>query len=188
GLHDKPRSVGQSRMQISSRSQMFQDFNLATQLAVRAQVAALPPRIRGLAAAREAQGHAIAADYDSAMRALDRASTLLSGATLDVDQPVIGTGNLTDPTEMTRGWCLYDLGRPSDAARIIDQQLPLIRNGAMSAHTRYGVRCALAYAAAGDIELNPAESIERHFARLRSSAEYENAGRMVGLARHMPHR
>jgi hypothetical protein len=44
------------------------------QLARRAQAGTLPPRIRGLAAAREAQGHAIAADYDSTMRALDRAS------------------------------------------------------------------------------------------------------------------
>lgn len=128
------------------------DAAQTTQLAVRAQVAALPLRIRGLAAAREAQGHAIAADYDSAMRALDRASTLLSGATREVDQPVIGTGSVADPAEMTRGWCLYDLGRPRDAAQILNQQLPLIRVGAMSAHARYGLRCALAYAAAGDVD------------------------------------
>jgi transcriptional regulator with XRE-family HTH domain len=128
------------------------DAAQTTQLAVRAQAATLPPRIRGLAAAREAQGHAIAADYSSAMRALDRASALLSEATLEADHPIIGTGNLTDQAEMTRGWCLYDLGRPRDAARIIDRQLTTIPEGAVSAHARYGVRCSLAYAAAGDID------------------------------------
>jgi tetratricopeptide (TPR) repeat protein len=128
------------------------DAAQTTQLAVRAQVTALPPRIRGLAAVREAQGHAIAADYDSAMRALDRADILLSAANRDSDQPVIGTGNVTDPAEMTRGWCLYDLGRPRDAARIIDRQLAALPRNAMRARARYGVRCALAYAAAGDID------------------------------------
>jgi transcriptional regulator with XRE-family HTH domain len=128
------------------------DAAQTTQLAVRAQATARPPRIRGLAAAREAQGHAIAAEYDSAMRALDRASPLLSAASSDTDQPVIGTGNLADPAEMIRGWCLYDLGRTRDAARIIDRQLAAIPQGATRAQARYGARRALAYAAAGDID------------------------------------
>jgi transcriptional regulator with XRE-family HTH domain len=123
-----------------------------TQLAARAQESALTPRIRGLAAAREAQGHAIAADYNSAMRALDRASTLLKAANLDADQFVVGTRNVTDPAEMTKGWCLYDLGRPRDAARIIDQQLTAIPAEATRARARYGARRALAHAAAGDID------------------------------------
>jgi transcriptional regulator with XRE-family HTH domain len=128
------------------------DAEQTIQLAVRAQAATLQPRIRGLAAAREAQGHAIASDYDSAMRAVDRASALLSVAALNADQPVIGTGNLADPAEMTRGWCLYDLGRPREAARIIDRQLTSISAEASNVQARYGVRCALAYAAAGDID------------------------------------
>jgi len=128
------------------------DAAQTTQLAERAQASTLPPRIRGLAAAREAQGHAIAADYDSAMRALDRASALLSATTLDAGQPVIGTANLVDPAEMIKGWCLYDLGRPRDAARIIDRQLATIPEGATRAQARYGVRRALAYATAGDID------------------------------------
>lgn len=89
------------------------------QLASRAQASSLPPRIRGLAATREAQGEAIGGDYDSAMRALDRAGPLLSMEDADTEQPVIGTRNVADPAEMIRGWCLYDLGRPADAARII---------------------------------------------------------------------
>jgi hypothetical protein len=132
---------------------MYQgDATLTTQLAVRAQSTSLPPRIRGLAAAREAQGHALAADYDSAMRALDRASTLLSAANLDTDQPVIGTGNVADPAQMTKCWCLYDLGRPREAARIIDEQLATMSRTATRAQARYGARRALAYATAGDID------------------------------------
>ena len=53
---------------------------------------------------------------------------------------------------MIRGWCLYDLGRPRDAARIIDRQLATIPEGATRAQARYGVRRALTYAAAGDID------------------------------------
>ena len=128
------------------------DAAQTTQLAERAQASTLPPRIRGLAAAREAQGHAIAADYDSTMRALDRAGALLGAATPDAGQPVIGTANLDDPAEMIRGWCLYDLGRPRDAAQVIDRQLATIPEGATRAQARYGVRRALAYAAAGDID------------------------------------
>jgi transcriptional regulator with XRE-family HTH domain len=128
------------------------DAAQTTQLAANAQSAALPPRIRGLAAAREAQGHAIAADYNAAMRALDRASVLLSAARSDDEQPVIGTGNVADPAEMTRGWCLYDLGRPREAARVIDQELAAIPEGAARARARYGTRRALAYAAAGDLD------------------------------------
>jgi transcriptional regulator with XRE-family HTH domain len=128
------------------------DATQTTQLAKLAQASSLPPRIRGLAAAREAQGHAIGADYNSAMRALDRASALLGAAAQDAGQPDIGTANLVDPAEMIRGWCLYDLGRPRDAARVIDQQLPTIPDGATRSRARYGVRRALAYATAGDID------------------------------------
>lgn len=128
------------------------DAAQTTQLAVHAQAGALPSRIRGLAAAREAQGHAIAADYGSAMRALDRASAQLRAASLDADHPVIGTRNLADPAEMIRGWCLYDLGHPRAAAQIIDRQLAATPEGATRAQARYGARRALAYAAAGDID------------------------------------
>jgi tetratricopeptide (TPR) repeat protein len=86
------------------------------------------------------------------MRALDRASALLSAANSDTGQPVIGTGNLADLAEMIRGWCLYDLGRPRDAAQILDRQLAAIPQGATRAQARYSARRALAYAAAGDID------------------------------------
>jgi tetratricopeptide (TPR) repeat protein len=128
------------------------DAEQTIQLAVRAQAATLPSRIRGLAAAREAQGHAIAAEYDLAMRALDRTSALLSAANSDTDQPVVGTSNLANLAEMIRGWCLYDLGRARDAAQIIDRQLAAVPQGATRAQARYSARRALAYAVAGDID------------------------------------
>lgn len=128
------------------------DARQTVEFADRAQGRRLPSRIRGLAAGREAQGHAIAADYDSAMRALDRAGTLLNAAAADTGQPVIGTANVADPAQMIRGWCLYDLGRPGDAARIITRQLSAIPAHATRARTRYAVRRALCHATAGDID------------------------------------
>ncbi|MEV0587190.1 helix-turn-helix transcriptional regulator [Nonomuraea sp. NPDC050310] len=122
-------------------------------LARQAQSSKLPPRIRGLAAQREAQGHALAGDYDSCMRSLDRARALLS---MPVSQsggpPVIGTTNLPDPVGMITGWCLYDLGRPREAAEAISGQLTLVAPHALRTHVRYGMRCALAHAMAGELE------------------------------------
>ncbi|MET7906628.1 DNA-binding protein [Streptomyces sp. NPDC005355] len=121
-------------------------------LAQQAQDSGLPPRIRGLAAQREAQGHAIAGDRDACLSALDRARQLLARHTPDSDAPVIGTMHLPDPVGMITGWCLYDLGRPGEAAEALDQQLSQVPPHALRTQVRYGVRRALAHAAAGDIE------------------------------------
>lgn len=123
-------------------------------LARRAQEDTASPRIRGLAAQREAQGHALAGDYDSCMRSLDRARSLL-GRELpkpERNSPVIGTTNLADPAEMIKGWCLYDLGRPAAAAQVIGDQLELVPAQASRTRVRYGVRLALAQAAAGEVD------------------------------------
>lgn len=122
-------------------------------LAQRAQDSALPARIRGLAAQREAQGHAINGDLRSCMSPLDRARDLLAAAAADAGEaPVIGTTNLTDPVGMITGWCLHDLGRPKPAAEIMDRELKLVPARALRTHVRYGTRRARAHAAAGDIE------------------------------------
>jgi hypothetical protein len=86
------------------------------------------------------------------MRALDRASDFLSTAIADAEQPIIGTRNLADPARMIKGWCLYDLGRPTDAARLIGRELTTVPETAARARVRYGARRALSYAAAGDID------------------------------------
>lgn len=121
-------------------------------LAQRAQDKALPSRIRGLAAQREAQGHALAGNYDACMRSLDRARMLLSCCSGDLDVPVLGTTNLVDPAEMIRGWCLYDLGRPAAAAQTIGEQMAQVPHRALRAEIRFGVRQALAHAASGEVD------------------------------------
>lgn len=121
-------------------------------LTQRAQSSKMPVRIRGLAAQREAQGHALAGDYGACMRSLDHARTLLARHQPDSDAPILGTTNLADPAEMVRGWCLYDLGRPRLAAEVIDRQMTLVPQRALATRVRYGVRRALAYAAAGEVD------------------------------------
>ena len=128
------------------------DAAQTVQLARRAQTASTSPRIRGLAALREAQGHALAGDYNACAAALDHASTLLGPAAAEAEQPVIGTKNLSDPAEMIKGWCLYDLGRPHAAAEVIDRQLATVPPQAARTRARYGARRALAYAAAGEVD------------------------------------
>lgn len=132
---------------------MYQgDPEQTTQLAQRAQQLSPSPRISGLAALHEAQGYALAGDHGPAMRILDRAEELLSQANEDETQPVIGTRNVSSPAEMVRGWCLYDLGRPAAAERILGEQLARVPQQARRTHARYGARRALACAAANAID------------------------------------
>ncbi|WP_327678741.1 helix-turn-helix domain-containing protein [Kitasatospora sp. NBC_00458] len=130
------------------------DAAQTVQLVASAQGSGLPPRIRGLAAQREAQGHALAGDHASSMRSLDRARELLARAAADDDagDPVLGTGNLADPAAMVAGWCLHDLGRPAQAAEALDREYARIPVHAVRSRARYGLRRALAHAAAGEVE------------------------------------
>jgi transcriptional regulator with XRE-family HTH domain len=128
------------------------DAEQTIELARRAQSGNVPSRIRGLAAQREAQGHALAGDYDACMVSLDRARALLARHAPDSDAPVIGTTNLSDSVEMITGWCLHDLGRPREAAELIDRQMAQVPPRALRTRVRYGVRRALAHAMAGEID------------------------------------
>ncbi|MDJ1132388.1 helix-turn-helix domain-containing protein [Streptomyces iconiensis] len=122
------------------------------ELAAHAQSFAAPARVRGLAAQREAQGHALAGDYDACMSCLDRARELLGHAAEDDGSPMIGTTTLPDPVAMITGWCLHDLGRPREAAEILDHETGRLPAHALRSQTRYGLRRALAHAAAGEID------------------------------------
>ncbi|MEU3795980.1 helix-turn-helix transcriptional regulator [Streptomyces fructofermentans] len=128
------------------------DAEQTVALARRAQSGALPSRIRGLAAQREAQGHALAGDADACFRALDRARPLLGRRDGDGDAPVIGSMHLPDSVGMITGWCLFDLGRMREAAEELDRQLALVSPDAVRTQVRYGVRRALAYASHGEID------------------------------------
>jgi hypothetical protein len=122
-------------------------------LARQAQKPGTPPRIRGLAAQREAQGHALAGNHDECMRALDVAAAHLAAARTQVaDEPVIGTSHIADPVAIVTGWCLYDLGRPKEAAAVLDREIQRIPPTAVRARTRFGVRQALAHAAANELD------------------------------------
>ncbi|GGN30593.1 helix-turn-helix domain-containing protein [Streptomyces fuscichromogenes] len=129
-----------------------EDAEQTVALAQRAQSGTLPPRIRGLAAQREAQGHALAGDHDACLRALDRARPLLARQEDDADAPVIGSMHLPDSVGMVTGWCLFDLGRPREAAEELTRQLARVSPEAMRTQVRYGIRRALAYASDGEIE------------------------------------
>jgi len=132
---------------------LYRDDRVQTiELARKAQNGWLPPRIRGLAAQREAQGHALAGDYDACMRSLDQARTLLASPDGQPDAPVIGTTHLTAPVAMITGWCLLDLGRPREAAEVIAGQMVGIPDDAIRTRVRYGMRQALAHALDGEIE------------------------------------
>ncbi|MFH8491518.1 DNA-binding protein [Streptomyces longisporoflavus] len=121
-------------------------------LAARARSRRFPDRIRGLAAQREAQGHALAGDYDACMRALDAARLLLSSGQHDTEAPALGTTHLGDPAAMITGWCLVDLGRPRQAAKHLDRECAAIPGHALRTRARYGVRRALAHAVAGEFD------------------------------------
>ncbi|MFG3424899.1 helix-turn-helix domain-containing protein [Streptomyces californicus] len=122
-------------------------------LARLAQSGGLPPRIRGLAAQREAQGHALVGDERACLRGLDRARTLLTGDSAhDEAGPTIGTTHVSDPAAMTTGWCLYDLGRPKAAAELLDRECGRLPSHALRTRTRYGFRRSLAHAASGEVE------------------------------------
>ncbi|WDT59838.1 helix-turn-helix domain-containing protein [Streptomyces sp. G7(2002)] len=128
------------------------DAEQTVALAQKAQSGTLPPRIRGLAAQREAQGHALAGDRDACQRALDQARALLTGQADDADAPVIGSMHLPDSVGMVTGWCLFDLGRPREAAEELNRQLARVSPDAVRTQVRYGVRRALSYAADGEID------------------------------------
>jgi transcriptional regulator with XRE-family HTH domain len=141
------------------RNDAAQTIALAQQAQADPRVAA---RVRGLAAQREAQGHALAGDYDACMRTLDRAALWLAEDTPGTADggPAIGTTSMTDPVAMITGWALHDLGRPEDAIAILDAAVPLIPAGAARSRARYGVRRALAHSAAGDVEQACALTVE----------------------------
>ena len=126
-------------------------------LAQHAAATASTRRVRGLAAQRQAQGHAIAGEYAACRAALDQATVLLDPASADDERshgtdPVIGTSHVPDPAAAAEGWCLHDLGHSRLAAEILARELPRIPATAVRARARYGARLALALAAQREIE------------------------------------
>lgn len=122
-------------------------------VAKQAQAAQCSARVRGLAALREAQGHALAGDYNLCRRRLDRAATLLAAArNADDGRPPLGSTTVADPVAMVTGWCLYDLGRAREALPYLATEFAAVPAYAHRTRARIGVRYALALVAAGELE------------------------------------
>jgi DNA-binding XRE family transcriptional regulator len=100
------------------------------ELSRRAQAdTAATARVRGLAAQREAQGHALMGDRGACLRALDRSAVLLAEAASASANPVLGDWTSSDPTLMARGWCLVDLGHPAQGAELLESGIAGFVNG-----------------------------------------------------------
>jgi transcriptional regulator with XRE-family HTH domain len=128
-----------------------QDPLTTIELAARAQDdRAAGPRILGLAARCEAQGHALAGDTGSFERALDRAGGLL--AEREPTASPLGSSSVSDEIALARGWSLFDLGRPGEAAEVLDCHVPGMAVDARRARARFGARRVLAHAAAGELD------------------------------------
>jgi transcriptional regulator with XRE-family HTH domain len=116
------------------------------------RVGRISARTLGLAARREAQGHALAGDGDAFERAFDRAAELLDSSTEDSRlYPVLGS-TVPEPLALARGWALVDLGRAGEAAAILDREVSRMPATARRARARFGVRRSLAHAVAGDLD------------------------------------
>jgi DNA-binding XRE family transcriptional regulator len=139
-----------------------EDAAQTVELAVRAQEEpGVSPRIRGLAALREAQGHALAGDHDSCLRALDRGRQLLTGTAMTDTAPgapapvsgsALGPTSVPDIGAVVTGWCLHDLGRPAQAMEALSHELSRMPDTARRSRARYGTRLALACLDAGDTD------------------------------------
>ncbi|WP_205669111.1 helix-turn-helix domain-containing protein [Amycolatopsis suaedae] len=128
-----------------------QDPVATVELARQAQRAG-SARVLGLAARREAQGHALAGDRASCERALDRAAGFMESAVVDTGAyPVLGS-TAADPLELARGWALCDLGRAGEAAAVLDRELARVPATARRTRARFGARRSLAYALSGEID------------------------------------
>ncbi|WP_326796465.1 helix-turn-helix domain-containing protein [Streptomyces sp. NBC_01808] len=128
------------------------DVAHAVGLAEHARDGDAPPRIRGLAAQHEAQGHALDGNYSASMYSLDRARELLALDRPDPEEPVIGASHVPDVVSLYTGWCLYHLGRPQRAADYFARETDRMPLHALRSRTRSGVRLALAHAASGQVE------------------------------------
>jgi transcriptional regulator with XRE-family HTH domain len=149
---DDPALARYAQVRRSLISLYRGDVRDCLELATSAMDSNAPLRVRGLASQHAAQGAAVDGDYDACMHYLDRARYLLEQDAADPSQPVLGASHLPDVVSMFTGWCLYDLGRPKEAAQLLDEETARIPVHAFRTRARYGVRRALAHAAAGDID------------------------------------
>lgn len=129
-----------------------EDPDQTVELARRARgQAAGSARIRGFAALREAQGHALLGDHDECRRALADGQESLD-QTVDPSTLALGSTSVPDMASVVTGWCLHDLGLADDAVAVLLPQLGRLPAGARRSRARFGVRLVLAYLDAGAVD------------------------------------
>lgn len=110
-------------------------------------------RVRGLAAQREAQGHALLGDAKECFAALGRSTDLLAeAARMPSGALVLGATRTPDLNTLVRGWCLFELGRPAEAAELLESGIGGFAADAARARVRFGLRAALAQASSGEVD------------------------------------
>ena len=107
-------------------------------------------RVRGVAAQRLAQGYALIGDYSGYRRAVALAAELVESEPQAC--PGLGSTHLPDPVAITEGWSLVDLGRPAEAATVLEREVSRIPATALRTRARYGARLLLAHEAAGNLD------------------------------------
>ncbi|MEA5366578.1 helix-turn-helix transcriptional regulator [Amycolatopsis sp., V23-08] len=110
-------------------------------------------RVKALAAQREAQGHALAGDYDKFQSCIDRARSLMPKKDANASSsPVIGPTRIADPVALARGWSLFDLGRCTEAIAILEPLLEQTSRERSRAWARIAARLALALASIREVD------------------------------------
>ncbi|WP_240964127.1 helix-turn-helix transcriptional regulator [Streptomyces sp. C1-2] len=111
------------------------------------------PRVRGLAALREAQGLALAGHADACDGALDRAAELL-GTAPRPRPPALSVGSEVTPRlpALVGGWCLHDLGRPEEAAERLGSGLLLVPARSQRLRSLFTARLAQSLATCGRLD------------------------------------
>jgi hypothetical protein len=122
------------------------DFVSTIALAQQSQAQPCHRRVRGLAALREAQGHAMAGDVSACRRTLDRAESLMhtAGTEHTDGEPALGSSNWSDPLAFAAGWCRQDLGDLTGAVAVLGPELEQLPAYAHRARARHAARLALA--------------------------------------------
>lgn len=111
------------------------------------------PRIKDLAALREAQGHALAGDYENFSACLDRAVALEANSAEERSgSPTIGPRRIADPVALAKGWSLFDLGRSAEAIEVLEPLLARTPKERHRAWARVASRLALALASVREVD------------------------------------
>ena len=131
---------------------LYQDDAFGTiSNASQAQTLPCGARVRGLAAQREAQGHALAGNQSEFDRCIRVAMSLWRESQSAPGD--LGPTKIPDSLALTRGWGLHDLGRSKEAADILGRLFGECPRTSPNAWARIGARYALALASCRELEL-----------------------------------